>query len=233
MQSRWLKQDPIGYRIPGTSIYQNNSICNSDWSNCSRCSLKHGRRRVAIRNDGLRYYRGDKPIRLLAIAERPGDTENSSGVPFTGPEGRVVRTLFEYIKHDFRYCLTYVVCCRTTSWIFDGDVVDSPTAEVDISKAELYQIDRRPTKKEISSCSPHIDLLIKEIRPHGIILFGSVAQNSVQFSSQIPSINLTDPSKILEEEYKVLPVKKMAMKLDKFIQAIKEDLEEKESRFNS
>jgi uracil-DNA glycosylase len=85
---------------------------------------------------------------------------------------------------------------------------------------EFEEIGREPNRTEIQACSPHITELEKEYHPQGIVFLGVVAQKA-KITSNCPTLILLNPAAIAREEYKVLPMKKQARKLEKFIHEIR------------
>ena len=55
----------------------------SAWAGCERCELAATRTKVA-------FWRGNPEARLILIGEAPGEHEDKSGRPFTGPAGRLL-----------------------------------------------------------------------------------------------------------------------------------------------
>jgi uracil-DNA glycosylase len=227
MHNRTIKQDTIGNRLRGTSLFQNyhtgNDGTGTNWEGCTGCKLHYGRTRVCVRYDGTRFWRQERPVRLLFIGEAPGATENATGVPFTGTTGRVLDVLFEYTRTAFKVCLTNLVCCQTKDTIeIDFGQIDSPDHDIK-GDLEFTNYGRQPTKKEMSACRSHIDELISSFHPEGLVYIGSYARDNYAPIRKLPTHHFPHPSFILREhEFRLIPVKQEAKKLQKFIQNLRE-----------
>lgn len=99
--------------------------------------------------------------------------------------------------------------------------------EFDLSELEYgsdYEIidkNRDPSKAEIDACSPHIDELITETSPNGIVFLGQVAAKyKSRMKQRIPTLQLMHPAFIARMELKVLTIKKQARKLEKFLEKL-------------
>lgn len=124
------------------------------WKDCAACPLASTRARICL-------ARGDIPAEVLFIGEAPGASENSSGLPFVGPAGKVMDYIIQEavtLSRPFRYCITNVVCC------FPKDL-------------ETGQ-GRQPVKEEIKACAPRLKDLVWTVRPRLIVLVGDVAKKA-------------------------------------------------------
>jgi uracil-DNA glycosylase len=229
MQHHCVKQNPVGYRLRGTQLYYNPDTTNQSWRACTRCVLQYGRRRVCLRYDGIRTYRNESPTRILFIGEAPGATENITGVPFSGHSGRILTQIFDYTKTAFTILITNTVCCQPKTAILpDFGKIDSieqfDKLETETHKLEFIDHNRNPTPSEMKACSNHITELELEYRPQGIVFLGQIAQRAKTITP-CPKLNLLHPAAIAREEYKVIPMKKEAHKLEQFIKSIRAGIE--------
>lgn len=85
---------------------------------------------------------------------------------------------------------------------------------------EIIDKNREPEQAEIKACAPHIEELIADFKPHGIVRLGLVAQLHYQPRNNMPVLDLMHPAKILRLERKVLTVRKQARKLENFVEKI-------------
>lgn len=253
MQSRLPQQIAVGHPVRGNYIKPGNTHTGvTDWGNCQRCRLHHTRKRVAIRREGgsghIRIlFIGEAPGQLEDKTGTP--FVGTAGrifrwyikfVPFnfhylvTNAVGcRPVDVLFLDTKIDQKV--------NEEGFDLDDYVLDEDY--------ELYDWNRNPTKGELERCSPHIQELLSTYKPHGVVYLGSIAasyQNpNYEVSSSdlhehdaryfkhkeskdkilryVPTLELYHPAYIARMEYKVLPVKKEAKKLEHFIERFLDD----------
>lgn len=221
MFDRTIRTYSIGYKIRGTSLYYNSNTGSKNWSECRNCLLRHCRRRVSIRKDGIRNYDGRHPTKLLFIGEAPRETENATGIPFTGQSGRILNQIFLFTPAAFEFCITYTVCCITKD-IEDAclqEGIDEDNLPPGYIPTYFYSnFKRKPQAEEIQACQPHIDQLVHSFRPQGIVYLGAVARNN--YMSNKPELLLKNPQLLTKEEYKVLPMRKQAKLLLDFLQEI-------------
>jgi len=191
---------------------------------------------VAVRKDGSRTFGQTPNIRLLFIGSAPDETDSSTGIPFSGFAGRVLQSVIENVKHTMTYCMTYQVCCRTKdiAKLFKPDGKEYLSTDLDEATeflltpgtyAEVHNVGRLPTRKEIQLCSPHISQLVKSFKPRGIVLIGGETQLSETYNLPILRIFASTGIKsfhqyIEEQEYKLLLCRREANKLSHFIQEI-------------
>lgn len=115
---------------------------------CHRCHLSRTRTN-AVPGDGPRK------TELMFVGEAPGRTEDAQGKPFVGRAGRILDQLLNLIGVE-------------RNAIFIGNIVKCRP----ISSSGG---DRRPTKEEISICSPYLDQQISIIGPSFICTLGDTS----------------------------------------------------------
>jgi len=106
---------------------------------------------------------GNPDSRVLFLGEAPGEHEVRTGVPFSGPAGKVFDTLLDRAgisKEDF--FITNIVRCRPTDVSAYGNTIN-----------------RSPSLSEITACSPHLDALVKRLSPVFILCIGGPAAKAV------------------------------------------------------
>lgn len=101
------------------------------------------------------------PCDVLFIGEGPGVSEDTLGIPFIGPSGRLLddaieETLGFGITIIPRYYITNVVQCRPCN------SKDDPN--------------REPTKEEAWQCWPNLQAIHKKVKPQEIVFLGKVAE---------------------------------------------------------
>jgi len=115
--------------------------------NCSTCPLQ-----------GKRLVLGTGPMqpKLMIIGEAPGAMESSSGTPFVGKSGQLLRGILRDSGFDVEneVYFTNVVMCRPPS-------------------------NRDPSKVEIKQCADRLRSEIATVQPEKILLCGTVANNAL------------------------------------------------------
>ncbi|WP_456474563.1 uracil-DNA glycosylase [Candidatus Pyrohabitans sp.] len=94
---------------------------------------------------------GSPRARIMLVGEAPGREEDATGKPFVGRAGRLLtQVLNQASLTREEVFITSVIKCRPPN-------------------------NRRPRKKEIKACLPHLRRQIEVINPHVILLLGGVA----------------------------------------------------------
>jgi uracil-DNA glycosylase len=140
-------------------------------------------------------------------------------VPFTGPAGMVLNHIIKYTELPFEYLITYSVLCRPQTIVYLSSEAEAELyAELKAGEDyEIYDHDRDPSPSEIEACKPHIDELINDFDPHGIVHLGHIAK---RYKTSLPTVELTDPTSISRLEYKLQTVRKQSFKLQKFLKTL-------------
>ena len=116
------------------------SICSS----CKRCPLYEDRNKVV-------FGEGNPDAPLMFIGEAPGAEENSSGRPFVGRAGKLLRKLISAIgmAPEDEY-IANILKCRPPG-------------------------NRTPEREEIGACLPYLRKQIEIIQPKMLVLLGKTA----------------------------------------------------------
>lgn len=134
---------------------------------------------------------------ILFLGEAPGEQEDVTGLPFQGESGRIFNYCLSLCKTSFTFEVTNLVACRPATYSSFGTLVN-----------------RTPTSKEISSCKPRLDQIIRNITYDGIVYLGSLASN---YPTTLPTVTLLHPAFILRKEYKMYDMKHFAKALDNYV----------------
>lgn len=97
---------------------------------------------------------------MAVVGEAPGFQEGQTGIPFTGPSGKLLDASLQY--HGFNrseVSLTNVCLCRPPD-------------------------NRTPTRSEIAACSGRLQAELQELAPKQIVALGSTATQALTGSSQ-------------------------------------------------
>ena len=116
---------------------------------CTLCGLWSTRQRVVVGT-------GPDDARLVVIGEAPGRNEDEGGAPFIGRSGQLLfRLIEEELGLTREQCfVTNVVKCRPPG-------------------------NRTPTREEIETCRPWLDLQLTAVTAKVVLLLGNTASRSV------------------------------------------------------
>jgi len=133
----------------------------ANWKNCQLCELSKYRKQVVI-------ARGTIPAEVLFIGEAPGASEDSLGVPFIGPAGKLLDEIIDRAKStvlsEFSICFSNLVGCIPL-----GDDLKK-TAE--------------PPKEAVKQCFPRVKELVWLVQPRLIVLVGQLARKNIYWEAQ-------------------------------------------------
>jgi DNA polymerase len=114
--------------------------------------------------DATQAVPGDGRARaaMMFVGEQPGDSEDRSGVPFTGPAGRVLdRALDE-------------------AGIARGDVyVTNAVKHFRFRQRGKRRIHQRPDAAHIAACRPWLEAELAVVRPEALVCLGAIAAQSL------------------------------------------------------
>lgn len=124
-----------------------------EWKNCERCELCQTRDKVVL-------VRGTLPAPVLFIGEAPGVSENTLGLPFVGPAGKLLDRIIDKANwQDNSYAITNLVGCI-------------PLGEDGAKTAE-------PSKECIYACEPRLTQVLGLCQPKLIVCVGRLSTKYV------------------------------------------------------
>lgn len=133
---------------------------------CEECTL----------NDPRNAYvgsAGPEDARLAVVGEGPGYQEGRTGIPFSGPSGKLLDAVLSEAGFEReRVYLTNAVLCRPAD-------------------------NRTPTKMEVACCRPRLMLELDRLRPDQILCLGNTAAQSVLATSAGVTSLRVGPPKLL------------------------------------
>ena len=134
---------------------------SDDLNHCTRCSLGT-RATQAVKGEG------PVPARIMLIGEQPGDLEDLSGVPFTGPAGAILDAAFADagIARDEVY-LTNAV--KHFAWVLRGK----------------RRIHKTPAQAEILACRGHLLEELERVNPVVIVALGQSAARALLHGTSV------------------------------------------------
>lgn len=127
------------------------------WKDCRKCPLCEQRDRIVL-------ARGTVPADIVFVGEAPGEVEDSLGLPFVGPAGRLLDSIILSAlppRHitPVSFAMTNLIAC------FPRHAKLAGTNE--------------PEKSEILACRPRLHEFIKIANPKLIVCVGSLASNYI------------------------------------------------------
>lgn len=114
--------------------------------------------------------------------------------------------------------MTYLVCCQPKDLVYSGEASDDAEAEPTITS--VNNLNRKPYQLEILTCRSHIDEIIDDFRPIGVVYFGSFVEKNCPVK-HIETITLKALDSIINLESKLLSMRREALKLERFICSLK------------
>ena len=241
MFSGTLEQDPIGYKVRGTNLYRLDYTANERYAGCRQCRLCVGRRHVVIGYAGKRHHERPSSCllssspstsasdprsyypRIMFIGVAPRGTEDVSGVAYLGHEGRILKAILRLIPHNFEFYCTYLVACRTSSIIYNGEFTDQHSSLDTPQSVSIIEEDRHPTQGEITACAPHIFDIYSTFNPVLVVCLGKFVEKYVKFPKK--SLLVLDSLEYITSlEYRLLTVRRNADKLSKAISLHKDKI---------
>lgn len=155
----------------------------SDWEDCDKCPLCNTRDKIVL-------ARGRIPCDVLFCGEAPGVSEDTLGLPFVGPAGKLldewISTALEETSElqppegKFRAAFTNLVCC--------------------IPLGDDGQKTNEPDKKDIRACNPRLVEFIKLCNPQHIVCVGKLAFKHCPRIDGIGYTEITHPAAVLRAE---------------------------------
>lgn len=154
--------------------------------------------------------------RIMFIGVAPRGTEDVSGVAYLGHEGRILKTLFKLVPHNFEFYCTYLVACRTSSIIYNGEFTDQHSSLETPQSVSIIEEDRHPTQGEVAACAPHIFDIYSTFNPVLVVCLGKFVEKYTKFPKK--SLLILDSLEYIASlEYRLLTVRRNADKLSKAI----------------
>jgi uracil-DNA glycosylase family 4 len=148
------------------------------WKDGCGASICEGARKV--------FCRGRIPCDILMTGEAPGESEDTVGLPFIGPAGKLLDHIVKQaIPSSLRVAFTNIVCC--------------------IPREEDGRKATEPDDDSILACQPRLVEFVEIAKPKLIVCVGAMARDwlspgyahSAPIPRSIPRIDVTHPAAIL------------------------------------
>lgn len=161
----------------------------SEWKDCVRCPLHKTRTQVVHGRGNVPADRIDK-TKVLFIGEAPGESEDVTGQPFSGPAGFL---LDDIIRQSVPSEVLYSIACLVGCIPRDDDGLKSG----------------EPDHGDIMACRPRLESFIKMCDPDLIVTVGKLAteyaeqgtSTSIRFHKPVPCVSISHPASILRMPY--------------------------------
>lgn len=141
------------------------------WKDCQACPLCDQRDRIVL-------ARGQVPCDVLFIGEAPGEVEDSVGLPFRGPAGRLLDQIIERaLPQGTTHALTNLVAC--------------------FPREAKQRYVNEPERDEILACRPRLVEFVNLAQPKLIVCVGGLATEYVDQTDTVLCCNIVHPAYIL------------------------------------
>lgn len=178
------------------------------WQNCTRCELHQSRRTVVI-------GRGELPAETLWVGEAPGDTEDLTGQPFSGPAGDILNEIIDKafaIRPQTTYAITNVVACIPRD-------------------AGTGLKDGQPSEESIVACTPRLIEFARMASPRLLVRVGKLAETWVDSSymggidlglGELPTVDILHPAFIARKPWdsRTLLIQQQAVRIAKAVERV-------------
>lgn len=146
------------------------------WSTCQGCDLCKTRSSVVL----FRKFQKNHGFKcdVLLIGEAPGDSEDMTGLPFTGPSGHLLDSILQQSLNKFYEHPSM------KGRFFDDDVLPNGIGFTNILACMPPGSDttvRPPTVKEAESCRHRLVELINATTPRLVICVGDKSKTLIPF----------------------------------------------------
>ncbi len=116
------------------------------------------------------YARGSIPCDVLFVGEAPGESEDSLGVPFCGPAGKLMDQMVEEAMEPWQGPGGVGPGCNAVSWAFTNLVLCIPRDPSSGGKAG------EPMPEDIRACGPRLAEIVAIAAPKLIICVGALSR---------------------------------------------------------
>lgn len=145
---------------------------NSEWCQCTRCSLGEYRDSV-----GGAFVFGEGATRsVMFIGEGPGAQEEKHGRPFVGKSGDILRTAVTKLRLPSYF--TNLVSCRSCGRAYDREGNMKYRKDRYGKLSPMIQ-DMPPNPAQIAACSPRLNEEIYLVDPVLIVALGAEAAKAL------------------------------------------------------
>lgn len=149
-------------------------MLREEWRSCVKCEL--GVRRINA--EGQFVFGEGERGGVMFVGEGPGKDEETSGHPFVGRSGQILRETIKRLGLS-KYYITNIVACRSCSpWLNE---VGEPVLRKNWKTRQMETSckDEPPTPLQAEACKPRLDEEIYLVDPVIIVALGNTAARSL------------------------------------------------------
>lgn len=156
------------------------------WKHCEACRLCETRDEVALfrlfGTDQVYVFGSIRPIDVVLVGEAPGESENTTGRPFTGPAGQRLNKLLRSVFAELATLGKPVPSIAITN--INACFPQTPDGDI-----------RPPSKDEAKACQPRLLEFLEIVQPKLVVMLGVVTKRyfpkGVTFARKHPYIRET------------------------------------------
>lgn len=182
------------------------------WKTCRRCC--YSPKFPGSKSRRYILYQGHLPCDLLLIGEAPGVSEDSLGIPFVGPSGRLLHEEILHTEPGFRITvggsrLSYNIGITNT-------IACAPFLKTRYPRTET------PDKNSITACFPRLEELFELAAPKALVLLGNTAALMQHAYPRIPTLQLPHPAWIIRQSPSLFSelAQQQSLKLKSFLETL-------------
>jgi len=149
-------------------------VLREEWASCTRCEL--GPQRMSC--EGELVTGEGSPRGLMFIGDGPGKDDETTGRPFFGDAGKILRRVLEKLGVP-EYYVTNIVACRSCTPFTDAAGNVSMRKNYKTKQMEVSYRDEPPNPMQVASCLPRIQEEIYLVDPVVIVSLGTVATKAL------------------------------------------------------
>lgn len=152
------------------------------WDGCKRCPLGDQRFKMCFGRSewppGTDFPNLHLPCDVLFVGEAPGANEDTAGLPFVGPAGRLLDQIIEQsLPQEVTYAMTNLVAC--------------------FPRHAKERGDNEPERGEVLECRPRLVEFINLAQPRLIVQVGEMVYQYLNFNRSVPTVHIVHPAFIL------------------------------------
>jgi uracil-DNA glycosylase len=174
----------------------------NEWRQCTRCFLHETRSKVVL-------ARGSVPAEVVFVGEAPGESEDSLGIPFVGPAGKLLDHIVQkaFPGHWENKPVDPKRRRGTMPLVYQQWVPDVGTAFTNligcIPRDEEGHKVTEPPADSVEACKPRLYEFLKMCNPKMIVCVGAQPRDWFQqgyshsIKTKVPTVHIDHPAALL------------------------------------